>query len=255
MPPASVDLRPASAFDADALAAVFSAGYEGYWFPIALDGAAFARMARIADADLDASRVALVDGGPVGIALAARRGTESWVAGMGVAAGHRRAGIGGAMLRSALDAVHAAGAERVTLEVLEQNEPARGLYQRLGFEPCARARGLECRGCAWCRDDGIERRRRRGPPLDRRSSLVRGAVAAWRCERGPSARARRAPRSRQRPGLRRQAAQRPSSVGRTAAAPFCRPRSPSRVRRRCSSTPSAPACASVARGSTFRPTT
>ena len=148
VPPASIDLRPASAFGADALAAVFSAGYEGYWFPIALDGPAFARMARIADADLDASRVALVDGGPVGVALVARRGTESWVAGMGVAAGHRRAGIGGAMLRSALDAAHDAGAERITLEVLEQNEPARELYRAARVRARARARGVECRGCA-----------------------------------------------------------------------------------------------------------
>jgi ribosomal protein S18 acetylase RimI-like enzyme len=126
-------LQPAGTLDDAALAAVFTAGYEGYWFPIEIDGAGFNRMVRTADADLDMSRVALIDGTPVGVTLIARRGSVGWVGGMGVAAGHRRAGIGEAMLRSALDAARDAGVVRIALEVLEQNAPARALYERLGF--------------------------------------------------------------------------------------------------------------------------
>jgi ribosomal protein S18 acetylase RimI-like enzyme len=135
-----VELKPAEALDGEALAALFTAGYEGYWFPIAVDAPAFALMVETTDVDLRLSRVATEDGEPVAIALVARRGTGGWIGGMGVVASHRRRGIGEATLVAALDAARAAGIERVTLEVLEQNEPARRLYERLGFE---RIRDLE----------------------------------------------------------------------------------------------------------------
>ena len=129
-----VGLKPADALDGEALAALFTAGYEGYWFPITVDAPAFARMIGTTDVDLRLSRVAIDDGEPVAIALVARRDTEGWIGGMGVVAPHRRKGIGEATLVAALDAARAAGIERVRLEVLEQNEPARRLYERLGFE-------------------------------------------------------------------------------------------------------------------------
>lgn len=135
-----VELAPADTLDGAALAALFTAGYEGYWFPIALDAPAFALMAETMDVDLGLSRVAVEDGAPVGIVLVARREGESWIGGMGVVASHRRRGIGEATMVAALDAARTAGVERVTLEVLEQNEPARRLYERLGFE---RVRDLE----------------------------------------------------------------------------------------------------------------
>ena len=127
-------LSPAAAFDADALASLFTAGYEGYWFPVELDGTAFSRMAELVDGDLGLSRVATVDGAPVAIALLARRGAEGWIGGMGVVPSHRRHGVGRAVLVATLDAARDAGIERVRLEVLEQNDPARRLYERLGFE-------------------------------------------------------------------------------------------------------------------------
>jgi ribosomal-protein-alanine N-acetyltransferase len=135
-----VELSPAAAFDVATLARVFTAAYEGYWFPVQLDAAAFARMATIVDADLGLSRVGTVDGEPVAVVLLARRDVEGWVGGMGVAAPHRRRGLGRTMLAAALAAARDAGIERVTLEVLEQNQPARELYRHLGFE---RVRELE----------------------------------------------------------------------------------------------------------------
>lgn len=135
-----IELASAAGFDADALAALFTAGYEGYWFPIRLDGPAFTAMADIVDADLGLSRVAIVDGEPAAIVLVARRGTEAWIGGMGVVVSQRRRGIGRTALVAALDAAREAGVERVTLEVLEQNDAARRLYEQLGFE---RTRDLE----------------------------------------------------------------------------------------------------------------
>ena len=172
-----VELRPAATLDGTALAALFTAGYEGYWFPIAFDAAAFALMAETMDVDLGLSRVAVEGSEPVGVALVARRGTEGWIGGMGVVTSHRRRGIGEATLVAALDAARAAGIERVTLEVLEQNEPARRLYERLGFE---HVRDLEVWSCPGRTvpsrpEDGRPRRRTRVARAHRRPRPSRGS--------------------------------------------------------------------------------
>ena len=85
------------------------------------------------DIDLGRSIVA-VDPDPVGLALAARRGSTAWIGGMGVAPGHRRTGLGARILQAALDTASTAGVDTVWLEVLEANEPAIALYEKLGFE-------------------------------------------------------------------------------------------------------------------------
>jgi len=54
-------LAPASDFDQAALAAVFTAGYEGYFVPLQVDEAALRYMVDAWDIDLGRSRVA-VDG-------------------------------------------------------------------------------------------------------------------------------------------------------------------------------------------------
>ena len=129
-----VVVRSAAELDGAALAGIFTAGYEGYWFPIELDEAAFARMAEQTDVDLGLSRVAFADGRPVAVALVARRGRAGWVGGMGVVKAYRRRGLGRETLVAALDAAADAGVDEITLEVLEQNLPARSLYERIGFE-------------------------------------------------------------------------------------------------------------------------
>ena len=128
------ELVPAAAFDHPTLAALVTAVYRDYWFPVVLDGAGFTRMVETSDIELELSRVAVVDGEPAGVTLVARRGREGWIGGMGVTSERRRHGLGRAMLTSALAAAREAGVERLRLEVLEQNEPARKLYAELGFD-------------------------------------------------------------------------------------------------------------------------
>ena len=127
------ELVPAAAFDHATLAALVTAVYRDYWFPVVLDDAGFRRMVETSDIELELSRVAVIDGEPAGVTLVARRGREGWIGGMGVTSEHRRHGLGRAMLTSALAAAREAGVERLRLEVLEQNEPARALYAELGF--------------------------------------------------------------------------------------------------------------------------
>lgn len=131
MPP--VEIASAHGFDAASLAAAFTAGYQDYWFPITIDDDGFSRMTTMYDVDLAGSRVARDGTAIVGIALLARRGPEGWVGGLGIATPHRRRGIGLALMEAVIDEARAYGLRRLTLEVLEQNEPARRLYERLGF--------------------------------------------------------------------------------------------------------------------------
>jgi RimJ/RimL family protein N-acetyltransferase len=86
------------------------------------------------DVDLGVSRVALLDGDPVGICTAAIRGDQAWIGGLGVVVPHRKEGIGVVLMRRVLDELRARGVRDLWLEVLVQNEPAVRLYERLGFE-------------------------------------------------------------------------------------------------------------------------
>jgi ribosomal protein S18 acetylase RimI-like enzyme len=126
----SVELAPASGFGLDTLAEIFTAGYEGYFVPLHVDEAALRFMVDAWDIDLDRSRVALAAGQPVGLAFLAVRGEAAWIGGVGVARQSRGLGIG----RTLMEAVLAEAPRPVTLEVIEQNEPARRLYETLGFE-------------------------------------------------------------------------------------------------------------------------
>ncbi len=137
---ASVALEPASARSHAELAEIFNAGYEGYFTPFNVDEAAFRFMVEAWDDDLDASRVAVVDGEPAGICKLAIRGDSGWIAGIGVAVPHRGTGVGEALMLGAIEEARSRGLREIWLEVLVQNEPAIRLYEKLGFE---RVRGLE----------------------------------------------------------------------------------------------------------------
>jgi ribosomal protein S18 acetylase RimI-like enzyme len=128
----TVALEPASARSHAELAALFTAGYEGYFMPVAVDESAFSFMAGTWDYDLDASLVA-VDGDDVGLCMLGVRGTAGWIGGVGIVAGRRREGIGDQLMRAIEERALSRGIERLWLEVLVQNEPAIRLYEKLGY--------------------------------------------------------------------------------------------------------------------------
>ena len=132
-------LVSARSLDPAELVRVFNLGFSDYLVPMQMDEAALADHIANNDIDLECSRVA-VDVEPVGFALVARRGTEAWIGGMGTSPAYRRIGLGARTLTAAIEAAAAVGVAAVWLEVLEDNAPAIGLYERLGFE---RVRHLE----------------------------------------------------------------------------------------------------------------
>src|SRR5207245_1225772 len=73
-------------------------------------------------------------GQPVAFALLALRGDEGWIGGMGTIPAERRRGHGKQALSEVLEQARGHGAQSIRLEVIEQNKPARKLYEKLGFE-------------------------------------------------------------------------------------------------------------------------
>jgi ribosomal protein S18 acetylase RimI-like enzyme len=130
----SIELEPASTLSLAALATLFTAAYEGYAVPVHFDVPGVVRLVETNDLDLDAGFVALADGRPVGLCMLGIRGDEGWIGGMGVVAAHRRAGIGESLLQTVLGVARSRGLRRVRLEVLQENDPAWLLYEKLGFE-------------------------------------------------------------------------------------------------------------------------
>lgn len=137
---AQITLEPASGRAHAELAALFTAAYEGYYMPLAIDEAALSYMAGTWDYDLGASLVATDGGEDVGLCMLAVRGEDAWIGGVGIVAGRRGEGIGRRLMKAAEENARARGVKRLWLEVLVQNEPAIGLYEKLGYK---RIRELE----------------------------------------------------------------------------------------------------------------
>jgi ribosomal protein S18 acetylase RimI-like enzyme len=130
----AVALEPASGRSHAELAALFTAGYEGYFMPVAIDEAAFSFMARTWDYDLAGSLVATDGNADVGLCMLAVRGEDAWIGGVGVVTGRRGEGIGERLMRAVEEQAGSRGVKRLWLEVLTQNEPAVKLYEKLGYE-------------------------------------------------------------------------------------------------------------------------
>jgi ribosomal protein S18 acetylase RimI-like enzyme len=160
----SLWIRPASSLDSERLAGLFTAGFSGYYVPVRADAAAIEGMVRNWDLDLEASRVAFRDDEPVGFALLGVRGRRGWIGGTGVVPAARRQGVGDAVMRAVLDEARRLELEDVVLEVLVQNEPARKLYERLGFEPVRELEIVELVGAGVASESaaaGVDAARRR----------------------------------------------------------------------------------------------
>jgi ribosomal protein S18 acetylase RimI-like enzyme len=129
-----LEVRSARSLAPGERAALFNAAYEGYVLPFHLDEQQLAFMDNAFDVDLDASLVAFRDGAPVGLANLAVRGTDAWIAGVGVVTAARRSGVGEALMRALHEEARKRGVRRVWLEVIVENTGAYTLYEKLGYE-------------------------------------------------------------------------------------------------------------------------
>jgi GNAT superfamily N-acetyltransferase len=129
----SLDLRSARTISPAERAALFNTAYEGYLLPFHIDERQLAAMDDAFDLDLDASRVALRGGEPVGLGNLGIRGEDSWIGGVGVVTAARRSGVGDALMRALHEQAHDRGIRRVWLEVIVENTAAFALYEKLGY--------------------------------------------------------------------------------------------------------------------------
>jgi GNAT superfamily N-acetyltransferase len=130
----SLELHSAASLDDEELAELFTAAYEGYLVPFAVDAAAVRFMTDAWNLDRTASRVAVRDGRHVGLGNLGLRGTDAWIGGMGVVPRERGSGTGRALMLALHDEARSRGVERVWLEVIVENVHALRLYRDLGYE-------------------------------------------------------------------------------------------------------------------------
>ena len=113
---------------------MFNAGYSDYLLPMQLTAAVFAEHIAANDIDLGCSRVVLDDDEPAAFALIARRDGAGWVGGIGTVPQYRRRGLGEEALTAGLATLSDRGIGVAWLEVIDQNQRALRLYEKLGFE-------------------------------------------------------------------------------------------------------------------------
>lgn len=124
---------PVGQVDFDQFTDAFNRAYSDYFIPIVMTPGSFRALMRQDDLDLDASVAALVDHDIVGTGMLGLRQDEAWIGGMGVVPEWRRRGIGLRMMEHLLKQARLQRAREVRLEVIEANQAAHRLYERLGF--------------------------------------------------------------------------------------------------------------------------
>jgi [ribosomal protein S18]-alanine N-acetyltransferase len=122
----TIAIRPAGAFDAEAMAAIHAASFAKNW--------SANELAQFLGAPGWLSLLASLSPQQTvqGFLIARGVGDEAEILTLAVDPGYRRRGLARALLTAAIDALRTSGLKRLFLEVDEANESARGLYQSLG---------------------------------------------------------------------------------------------------------------------------
>lgn len=123
-------------------AGLLTRAFADYFVKIAFTESALRHMERTDSVDFAESRVVMLDDAPVGVALVARRGSRSRLAGMAVLPDSRRRGVARELVQRLLADARARGDRRLVLEVIEQNSAAVRLYESVGFQTKRRLVGF-----------------------------------------------------------------------------------------------------------------
>ena len=123
-------IRPGTAVD--------RAGVIALWETVFPDDPPHNAPAKVFDAKLavhdDMLFVATDAGAVIGTAMAGYDGHRGWLYTVAVSPGHRRRGVGAALVNHAVGALRAAGCIKVNLQIRATNTEVRGFYESLGFE-------------------------------------------------------------------------------------------------------------------------
>jgi RimJ/RimL family protein N-acetyltransferase len=124
---------PASSLSIEALADLYTATFDDYFYPIVVTADEFASRIPAEQLLLDHSPLLYVDDDPVGLALLALRGARSCCGGFGIVPALRGRGLALPLTLALLAQARQCGARHMALIVLTQNERAIKTYRRAGF--------------------------------------------------------------------------------------------------------------------------
>lgn len=167
-----VKLQPVLEYGLGETADLLSQGFSDYVVPVQLDLAGLLHMMTADGLDMAASRIIVQSGRPVGVALIARRGWTSRLAGMAIIPDGRGQGVGSAAMGLLLDEARARGERRMVLEVIDGNEAAIALYEKSGFRTIRRLLSFAGEGVTGQAAAGLE-------AIDIREAARRVALYQW----------------------------------------------------------------------------
>jgi GNAT superfamily N-acetyltransferase len=115
------------------LAQLLTESYQGYYVPLRMTEEQLHHHVVHYNIDLERSRLALLDGQPVGLGFLGMREQRGWIGGLGVIAPQRRQGIARQIMFELLETAYRLGLSQIQLEAITLNAPAIALYEELGF--------------------------------------------------------------------------------------------------------------------------
>jgi ribosomal protein S18 acetylase RimI-like enzyme len=133
MPPRGVTIEVLDPDRLDELVEVQNDIFSDYIIPLKSTRQFFLDFQRSVGGSLSNVLVAMKDGEIIGYANPVIDGREAWIGGLGVARRFRGQGFGTHLMEAAEGFCRDRGVETVLLEVIEGNDRARRLYERLGY--------------------------------------------------------------------------------------------------------------------------
>jgi len=126
---------PTSEYTYEQLAEIYNLARVDYIVPMPMNAKRMREYATAYDIDLDGSCVAINDAGlESGVGMLGLRDQRSWVTRLGVIPERRERRLGQFIMETMLDYAKAKGCALAQLEVIVGNDPARHLFEKLGFE-------------------------------------------------------------------------------------------------------------------------
>lgn len=117
----------------DHLVKVQEEAFSDYIIPIKSSKEFFLDFQRSVGGDLSTVLLASDAGKSVGYINPVIDGKEAWIGGIGVIPQYRSSGVGTKLMRSAEELCRNRGVQSITLEVIDGNDRAQRMYERLGF--------------------------------------------------------------------------------------------------------------------------
>jgi ribosomal protein S18 acetylase RimI-like enzyme len=125
---------PASQYTYEQLADIYNQTRIDYIVPMPMNAKRMREYVENYDVNLDASVIATTENGqPVGIGMLGLRPKRAWITRLGVVPNQRERRIGTFLMMHLIDRTREFGIEKVQLEVIVGNQPARRMFEKFGF--------------------------------------------------------------------------------------------------------------------------